>query len=145
MNPRAASCRLRHKDRDLNFEAQHNATDEPSGPPPMPTKLPGNPLAKTLRQLPVLAMAASPTAPLLAVAGQDMFGWSISDQGNARQGLPFPEGEPHVLRFSRNGKVLLAAGGRPVQSGRVVLFDVAHIAHGLATIGDGIDEVLAAV
>ena len=34
--------------------------------------------------------------------------------------LPFPEGAPHVLRFSRSGSLLLAGGGRGGQSGRVV-------------------------
>src|SRR5207237_7303929 len=57
--------------------------------------------------------------------------------------LAFPEGVPYVLRFSRNGEVLLAAGGRAVQSGRVVLFDV-RSGKRLVAIGEEKDIVLAA-
>src|SRR5688572_14458023 len=44
---------------------------KPSGPPPMPTKLPPASLARTERPHPVTAIAASPWAPLLAVAGHE--------------------------------------------------------------------------
>ncbi len=57
--------------------------------------------------------------------------------------LPFPEGEPHWLRFSRDGAVLMAAGGRPVELGKVVLFDVKS-GKRLAAVGDEVDAVLAA-
>jgi WD40 repeat protein len=57
--------------------------------------------------------------------------------------LAFPEGEPHAIRFSRNGAVVLVAGGRPVESGKVVLFDV-RSGKRLAEIGDEVDAVLAA-
>ena len=50
---------------------------------------------------------------------------------------------PFVLRFSRDGNVLLAAGGRPVRSGKVVLFDVKS-GRRLAEIGDELDSILAA-
>jgi WD40 repeat protein len=129
--------------RDLNFKPNASAATETSGPPPMPGRLPPISLVKTVRPLPVLALAASPTAPLLAVAGQEHIRLIDLTTQEALGNLPFPEGEPHVLRFSRNGKVLLAAGGRPVQSGRVVLFDV-PTGRRLTTIGDEIDAVLAA-
>ena len=45
--------------------------------------------------------------------------------------------------FSRNGKVLLAAGGRGANTGKAVLFDVAS-GKRLAEIGDETDSVLAA-
>ena len=38
--------------------------------------------------------------------------------------LPFPEGVPYVLKFSRNGSLLLAGGGRGAYQGKVVVFDV---------------------
>jgi hypothetical protein len=129
--------------RDLNFKPSASATANLSGPPPMPAKLPQIALAKTIRPLPVLSLAASPTAPVAAVSGQEYIRLIDLTTRATLGNLPFPEGEPHVLRFSRDGKVLLAAGGRPVQSGRVVLFDVVS-GRRLATIGDEIDEVLAA-
>jgi WD40 repeat protein len=57
--------------------------------------------------------------------------------------LAFPEGVPFVLRFSRDGAKLLAGGGRPVQSGKVVLYDVATGAR-VGVFGDEHDVVLAA-
>lgn len=57
--------------------------------------------------------------------------------------LPFPEGSIHDLKFSRNGSVLLAAGGRGAHSGRVVLFDV-KTGDRIAEIGDEVESVLAA-
>ena len=38
--------------------------------------------------------------------------------------LPFPERQPNVLRFSRDGSLLLAAGGRGAHSGKAVVFDI---------------------
>jgi WD40 repeat protein len=129
--------------RDLNFKPSADATAAPSGPPPMPQKLPDIELAKTIRPLPVLAMAASPAAPLLACSAQEHIQLIDLASRTTLGNLPFAEGEPHVLRFSRDGKVLLAAGGRPVQSGRVVLYDVVS-GRRLAAIGDETDAVLAA-
>ena len=57
--------------------------------------------------------------------------------------LAFPEGVPYCLRFSRNGATLLAGGGRAVQSGKVVLFDVLT-GNRIAVIGQESDVVLAA-
>ncbi|MCS6852292.1 MAG: hypothetical protein NZ700_14100, partial [Gemmataceae bacterium] len=49
--------------------------------------------------------------------------------------LQLPERIPFVLKLSRNGKILLAAGGRGAHSGKVVLFDVTS-GKRLAEIGD---------
>ncbi|MCU1233176.1 MAG: repeat protein, partial [Candidatus Solibacter sp.] len=57
--------------------------------------------------------------------------------------LAFPEGVPYVLRFSRDGATLLAAGGRGVQLGKVTLFDV-RSGKRTATVGEEHDIVLAA-
>jgi WD40 repeat protein len=48
-----------------------------------------------------------------------------------------------VLRFSRNGDLLLAAGGKPVQSGKAVVFDV-RTGNRVAVVGEERDLVLAA-
>lgn len=57
--------------------------------------------------------------------------------------LPFPEGAIHDLRFSRNGELLIAAGGRGAESGKVVIYDVKS-GRRQATIGDEYDIVLSA-
>lgn len=129
--------------RDLGFKPSATATTKADGPPPMPEKLPSVEVPATKRPLPILAMAASPVAPLLAVSGQEHIKLIHLTTQQQLGLLPFLEGEPHVLRFSRDGRVLMAAGGRPVQSGKVVLYDV-RSGQRLTAIGDEIDEVLAA-
>lgn len=57
--------------------------------------------------------------------------------------LPFPEGDVHDLRFSRNGDLLVAAGGRGAYSGKVAVFDV-RTGKRKATIADEQDIVLSA-
>lgn len=57
--------------------------------------------------------------------------------------LSFPEGAIHDLRFSRNGELLIAAGGRGAESGKVVIYDVKS-GRRQATIGDEYDIVLSA-
>ncbi len=129
--------------RDLTFQPSADASAKPDGPPPMPGELPEVKLPETLRRLPVLAMDVSPWAPLLAVSGQEHVRLINTDTREQIGALAFPEGVPHVIRFSRDGRVLLVAGGRPVQSGRVVLYDVSS-GKRLAEIGDELDAVLAA-
>ncbi len=129
-------------ERDLSFKPAAEAGKMPAVPA-MPEKLPEVRVPTTLRPLPVLALDASPWAPLLAVAGQEHVRL-INVETQAEVGrLAFPEGLPQMLRFSRDGAVLMAAGGRPVESGRVVLFDV-KTGKRLAVIGDEVDSVLAA-
>lgn len=57
--------------------------------------------------------------------------------------LPFSEGAVHDLRFSRNGDLLVAAGGRGAYSGKVAVFDV-RTGERRATIADEQDIVLSA-
>jgi len=116
---------------------------KPDGPPPMPGKLPTVSLAKTARPHPVTAMAASPWAPLLAVAGHERVLLYDTDSLKFLGTLPFPERIPYVLKFSRNGKWLLAAGGRGASAGKVVIWDVAT-GKRVTEIGDEADVVLAA-
>jgi WD40 repeat protein len=129
-------------ERDLSFKPGANPSAKPAKPA-MPGSLPEVKLPLMNRQLPVLTLDASPWAPLAAVAGQDHVRLMNLDTQMEMGRLPFPEGEPHMLRFSRDGAVLMAAGGRPVELGKVVLFDVVT-GKRLAAIGDEVDSVLAA-
>ena len=90
----------------------------------------------------VTALAASPWAPVIAVAGQKQVALYNSDTGRLLGILPFPEGVPYVLRFTRDGAV--AGGRRPRRhSGCAVLFDVKS-GRRVAKVGDELDAVLAA-
>ena len=127
----------------ITFQPGVHAAAKPTGPPPMPVGLAAFKTPATVRRLPVVALAASPWAPLLAVSAyKHVRLYDISARKEIGS-LPFPEGIPQVLRFSRNGGVLLAAGGRPVQSGTVVLFDV-RTGKRLGQVGDELDAVMAA-
>jgi len=57
--------------------------------------------------------------------------------------LPFPAGDVHDLRFSRNGGLLVAAGGRGADSGEALIYNV-RTGKVQATIGDEYDIVLSA-
>ncbi|MEM7600048.1 MAG: LamG-like jellyroll fold domain-containing protein [Verrucomicrobiota bacterium] len=57
--------------------------------------------------------------------------------------LPFPEGDVHDLQFSRNGELLIAAGGRGAFSGKVAVYDV-RTGELKATIADEQDVILSA-
>ncbi len=113
------------------------------GPAAMPDNLPVVNSTKTLRPFPILALATSPRAPLAAIAGYERIDFIDPATRDIAGSLAFPEGEPHVLRFSQSGDVLMAAGGRPVQNGVVILFDV-KTGQRLAKIGDETDVVIAA-
>lgn len=116
---------------------------KPSGPPPMPGKLGLEPVFKASRANSVLALAASPWAPLVAVGGHKQVVLYHSETFDVLGVLPFPEGTPHVLKFSRNGGLLLAGGGRGAHSGKVVVWNVVN-GERLFEVGNEFDVVLAA-
>ena len=140
---------LRESSASKSLVAERDTSFTPStdikldGPPPMPESLPPFTPPTLKRPLPIVAMAASPRAPLIAVAGHEHV--RLLDATTQQQigALAFPEGQPNVIRFSADGRVLMVAGGKPVQSGSVVLFDV-KTGKRLTTIGDETDAVLAA-
>jgi WD40 repeat protein len=116
---------------------------KPQGPPAMPQGVPRQPMVYTPRPGQTTALAASPWAPLIALAGHKQVLLYHQESGELLGVLPFPEGVPQIIRFSRNGSVLLVGGGRGGHSGCVVLYDVAT-GRRLAKLGDELDAVLAA-
>jgi hypothetical protein len=126
-----------------DFTLKPEAIGRPEGPPPMPQSLPPAPVLHTARGNAVTGLAASPWAPLLAVAGQKQVLLYHADTLKLLGVLPFPEGQPVDLKFSRNGKMLLAAGGIGAKSGRAVVWDVVT-GQKVMTVGDDYDTVLAA-
>jgi hypothetical protein len=127
---------------DISLSAA--AKGKPEGPPPLPEKrLSLDPVVRSSRPGAITALAASPWAPLVAVSGQKQVLLYHSDTFDLLGVLPFPEGAPHVLKFSRNGSLLLAGGGRGGKSGRVVVWSV-KTGERIFEVGDELDCVLAA-
>jgi WD40 repeat protein len=91
----------------------------------------------------ITGLAASPWAPLLAVAGQKQILFFNTDTFAVAGILPFPQGEPVDLKFSQSGKLLLASGGTGAKSGGVVVWDVVT-GEPLFNLGGEYDTVLAA-
>jgi hypothetical protein len=118
-------------------------TGRPEGPPVMPEGLSHQPVVAAARGSAVTAMAASPWAPLVAIGSQHQIVLYHTDTGELLGVLPFPEGFPYVLKFSRNGSLLLAGGGRGGKHGLVALYDVKTGAR-VFEVGDELDAVLAA-
>ncbi|SMP65560.1 WD domain-containing protein, G-beta repeat-containing protein [Neorhodopirellula lusitana] len=127
--------------RTLGFQAT-SATDE-TGPGAVPANLPKVTRTKTQRRFPVLALASSLRAPVSAMSGYGVINLFDPIASRRYGAIEFPEGEPLVLNFSQSGRLLLAAGGKPVQNGAVVLFDVAT-GKRLASVGDEPDAIIAA-
>lgn len=131
---------------DLTLKADD--IGKPEGPPPMPKQLPLGPVIHTTHTNVVLGVAASPWAPLIAVTGQRQIllfksGASNEPPCSLAGVLPFPEGQPVDVKFSRNGQLLLAAGGRGAKSGRIAVWDVVS-GDRLMTLGEEYDTVLCA-
>ena len=98
----------------------------PPGAPPMPLagKLKLDPVITARRPGAILALATSPWAPLLAVGGQKQVILYNTDTGALLGFIPFEHGQINCIRFSRNAKFLLVAGGVGGQSGKAVLYAV---------------------
>lgn len=98
----------------------------PEGAPPMPVagKLKVEPVVVARRPGAVLALATSPWAPLAAVGGQKQVILYNTDSGALLGFIPFEHGQINSIKFSRNARFVLVAGGRGGQSGRAVLFKV---------------------
>lgn len=90
-----------------------------------PPRLPRtNPLA-TENNPAIIALAASPTSPLLAIGGVRQV-WLIRTDLNERIGrLGYMGGDIRCLEFSADGSLLLVGGGRPGKEGSVEIWDIA--------------------
>jgi hypothetical protein len=123
--------------------AMAGVAKRPAGPPVMPQHVSRQPAVYTARPAAITAMAASPWSPLVAIGGQRQIVLYNTDSCELAGILPFPEGIPYSLRFSRSGKLLLAGGGHSAVKGLAAAYDV-HSGKRLAQVGDELDSVLAA-
>ncbi|MFM8893238.1 MAG: c-type cytochrome domain-containing protein, partial [Planctomycetia bacterium] len=110
---------------------------------PLPARLPLEPVVRTASDGACCSIATSPWAPLAAVCGQTQILLWRTDTRQLAGVLPFPEGRPHVVVFSRSGSHVLAGGGRGGAAGRVVAWNVED-GRRVLQVGDELDAVLAA-
>ena len=127
----------------FEFKLDPSSLGKPVGPPAMPEGVSTEPVVVSPRANAIVAMAASPWAPLVAIAGHKQVLLYQTRKNRLVGVLPFAEGTIHVLKFSRNGALLLAGGGRGGQSGLAVVFDV-KTGKRVFEIGKEYDVVLAA-
>lgn len=116
---------------------------KPTGPVAMPENLMLEPVVVSERGTAINAMAHSPWGPVVALGGQKQVVLYNSTTMEYLGVLPFKEGFPRVLRFSRNGSLLIAGGGRGAKIGRVVVWDV-KTGKRLTEVGEEYDQVMAA-
>ena len=117
--------------------------DRPEGPAPMPVDLPLEPVHVLQRADAIVALAANPWAPVTAAGSENQVLLHHSGTRDLVGVLPFPEGAIYDVRFSRNGQLLLVAGGAAGKDGAVVIFD-ARSGERLVDLRVGYDAVLSA-
>ena len=115
----------------------------PEGAPPMPVSMIKQTPFFTQRAASISALAASPWSPLVAVGGQMQVALYHSETGQLQGIIPFPEGEPQSITFSRDGRLILIAGGRHSASGCAALYEIAT-GNRIARVGDELDIAFAA-
>jgi hypothetical protein len=117
----------------------------PEGPPPMPAigKLKLDPVLTARRPGAVMALATSPWAPIVAVGGQKQVILYNTDTNQLIGFVPFEHGQINSIKFSRNARFLLVAGGRGGQAGKAVLYKV-ETGEKVLEVGIENDAILAA-
>jgi hypothetical protein len=110
---------------------------------PMPAHFEQTALNPVEGPLPVRSIASSPTAPLIAIAGQKQVALYNAESNELLGAVPFAEGTPESLRFSPNGSLLVVAGGDPGAMGLAAVYDVVS-GRRVADFGMTFDSVLTA-
>ena len=113
----------------------------PAGGPVMPiATIPQTVPVATDRPAAVTAIAASPWAPLVAIAGQRQIVLYHTQTHQLLGVLPFEEGVAQSIRFSVDGSHLIVGGGQHSVRGIAAIYDV-HSGQRVATIGDDLDTI----
>lgn len=138
-----SSKALASKKPKMDLKLTAAPTVRPDGPPPMPGRMSLAPVVKTKTTTAITSLAVNPWSPLVAVPGQKQVLLYNTATLELLGVLPYPEGIPQVLKFSRNGSLLMAAGGHAAAQGKVVIFNV-RTGERVTEVGDELDTVLAA-
>ncbi len=118
-----------------------SAGARPEGMPPMPDVLSVEPVIHTSATTAVSAIATNPWSKLVAVAGQKQVLLYHTETLEPLGVLAFPEGTPRVLKFSRNGALLLAGGGHGAAKGLCVVWDI-KTGERVMSVGDELTKSL---
>lgn len=138
-----SSSTAKRKKPRLDLSIDVATVNQPPDPLPALPRLSLQPQLHTVRKSPIRSIATNPWIPVVAIASPRQV-LIYDSQTQALQGvIPFPDGHPHHLRFSRKGGLLLMAGGVGGASGKVHLWDV-NRGRSLMSIGNELDCVLAA-
>jgi mono/diheme cytochrome c family protein len=127
----------------VDLALKSTAIGRPEGPPPIPVGLALDPFVRSERASASTALASSPWAPVVALGGAKQIVLHDSKELEFLGVLPFPEGTVCDVKFSRNGRLLVASGGRGGHSGVVAVWDITT-GKRVITVGDQFDSVLAA-
>ena len=114
----------------------------PSGPAAMPQTYPARAIVRTSRANPITALASSPWYSVVAVGSEGQIILYHTASLEVLGVLPYRDGRPFSLRFSRDGQVLLAAGGHGGRSGAIRVWDVIT-GEEIIQVGGEADVVLA--
>jgi len=122
---------------------EFDAADQAAVTTAYPHAFPKRPFMQSAQRGAVNAMAAHPGAGWVALAGQNQV--LAYDLRNLELlgVLPIKNGMPRVVRFSRSGRLLLAAGGVGATSGDVRIWN-SETGEFVGKFGEEYDEVLAA-
>ena len=141
--PTASGKPMMKKKSSVNLALGSVSLGKPEGPPPMPEYLSLEPSVVAKRAFAPTAMATAPWSPVVAVAGQKQVLLYHTETLRLLGILPYPEGFIESLTFSRNGKIVLASGGRGGKSGRVAGWDL-KTGKRILTLGEEYDTILTA-
>jgi WD40 repeat protein len=132
------------KEKKKNALAMVSASNgKPDGPVAMPVSLPQAVPVLTSRAAAITSIAASPWAPLVAIAGEHQISIYHTETSELLGIIPFADGIAQSLRFSRDGAYLVAGGGEHSAQGVVAIFDI-KTGQRIATVGDELDTVFGA-
>ena len=141
--PTASGKPMMKKKSSVNLALGSVSRGKPEGPPPMPEYLSLEPSVVAERSFAPPAMATAPWSPIVAIAGQKQVLLYHTETLRLLGILPYPEGFIESLTFSRNGKIVLASGGRGGKSGRVAGWDL-KTGKRILTLGEEYDTILTA-
>jgi len=111
--------------------------------PAMPEHLSLQPVIVPPRANAITVMAASPWAPLVAIAGEQQVLIYHAQSRQLAAVLPFEHGVINDVGFSKNGSLIFAAGGVHAKSGVVVAWDVVT-GRQILEVGKEYDAILTA-
>jgi len=110
--------------KEFNLDLSGGLNQKFEGPGVMPKNIVVQTVNLSQRGNAVIALAHSPRSPLVAIGGLEQVVLYNSDNGELQGVWPFQEGYLRDLRFTPNGKVLVASGGQDGALGKIVAWDV---------------------